>query len=127
MISLDVYKAFNELCLRYEEATIEYNIIHPDYIRSAYFKDQFPNVYQEFMKAFTLVPNEKNMNEIAKYYKLNDGSKCYLRQLLEDNNIETLYSNKEYFTAYNFLVNTLTNIYKNLTSLNNIPELMYIY
>ena len=127
MISLDVYKAFNELCLRYEEATIEYNIIHPDYIRSVYFKDQFPDVYQEFMKAFTLVPNEKNMNEIAKYYKLNDGTKCYLRQLLEDNNIETLYYNEEYKTAYKFLVNTLTNIYKNLTSLNNIPELMYVY
>ena len=101
METVKLFTLFNKLCLKYNELTIEYNKIYPDNQRCVYFKDQFPNVYQEFMKVFSIVPDENNLNTLAKYFKLDDDNENELIRLLKENGIDNIYHDKEYQTIYN--------------------------
>lgn len=133
MENVKIYYTFNRLCLLYHDLTIEYNKIYSDNQRCLYFKDQYPNVYQEFMKFLSIVPCKENKNLLAKYVKPIDG-KCYLIKLMEENNINNLYNEPEYINTYKRLVEFFT--YLNdvmfsgtpIESLARIPILsIYIY
>ena len=129
MYPLYSYIHFNALCLKYSDLTIEHNKIFTDDQRSVYFKDQFPNVYQEFMKAYTLIPNENNLNEFAKYFKLDENKESKLIKLLKENEIDTLYNDDEYQKIYNKLIDVLKthNNYDSLNK-NRYPDyIIYVY
>ena len=85
MFNLNLYSCFNNLCLRYYDLTVENNKKSTDNQKCVYFKDQFPNVYQEFMKALTLVPNENNINEIRQCdLKLYEIEGSYFDEIIYD-------------------------------------------
>lgn len=127
MFNLNLYSCFNNLCLRYYDLTVENNKISTDNQRCVYFKDQFPNVYQEFMKVLTLVPNENNINEIAKYYKLDDSKECKLIKLLKENGINTLYPDAEYQKYYIGICDNAKRFYNALITYRFPEEIIYIY
>ena len=127
MYNLNLYSCFNNLCLRYSDLTVEYNKISTDNQRCVYFKDQFPNVYQEFMKVLTLVPNKNNINEIAKYYKSNDSGEYKLIKLLKENGIDVLYDDVEYQKYYKGICNIVEQVYNALTPYRYPEEIIYIY
>ena len=131
METVKIYYLFNKLCLLYHDLTIEYNKIYPDNQRCLYFKDQYPNVYQEFMKFFSIVPCKENINLLAKYIKPIDGT-CYLIQLMKENNIDNLFNEPEYINAYKrfvsfFISSYGTNLYESLISVRYPKTLIYVY
>ena len=127
METVRIFTLFNKLCLKYNELTIEYNKIYPDNQRCVYFKDQFPNVYQEFMKVFSIVPNENNLNILARYFKLDDNNENELIRLLKENGINNIYHDEEYQKIYDNYQRILKDVYNNLTSLRFPEDIMYIY
>ena len=127
MYPLYSYIHFNELCLKYSDLTTEHNKIFTDDQRSVYFKDQFPNVYQEFMKVLTLVPNENNINEIAKYYKSNESGEYKLIKLLEESEINVLYDDVEYQKYYKDICDNVKRTYNTLITNRYPEEIIYIY
>ena len=127
MFNLNLYSCFNNLCLRYYDLTVENNKISTDNQRCVYFKDQFPNVYQEFMKALTLVPNENNINEIAKYYKSNESGEYKLIKLLEESEINVLYDDVEYQKYYKGICDNVKRTYNALITYRFPEEIIYIY
>lgn len=127
METIKLFMLFNKLCLKYNELTIEYNKIYPDNQRYVYFKDQFPNVYQEFMKVFSIVPGENNLNILTKYFKLDVNNENELIRLLKENEIDNIYHDEEYQTIYNNNLDMLKKEYNELTSLRFPEDIMYIY
>lgn len=127
MFNLNLYSCFNNLCLRYYDLTVENNKKSTDNQKCVYFKDQFPNVYQEFMKALTLVPNENNINEIAKYYKLDENKECKLIKLLKENGIDVLYDDAEYQKYYKGISDNTKRVYNALITYRFPEEIIYIY
>lgn len=127
MYNLNLYSCFNNLCLRYYDLTVENNKRSTDNQKCIYFKDQFPNVYQEFMKVLTLVPNENNINEIAKYYKLDDSEENGLIKLLKENGIDALYDDAEYQKNYKGICDNVKRTYNALITNRYPEEIIYIY
>ena len=126
METVKIYYLFNKLCLLYHDLTIDYNKLFVDNQRCLYFKDQYPNVYQEFMKFFSIVPCKENMNLLAKYIKPIDGV-CHLVKLMKENNINNLYNEIEYINICKRLVSWFTNLYKSLLSIRYPKQLVYVY
>ncbi len=126
METVKIYYLFNKLCLLYHDLTIDYNKLFVDNQRCLYFKDQFPSVYQEFMKFFSIVPCKENMNLLAKYIKPIDGT-CHLVKLMEENNIDNLYNEPEYINIYKRLVSWFTNLYGSLLLVRYSKTLIYVY
>lgn len=123
------YDYFNALCLKYQEIMYDQNKIING-IDCIYFKDQFPKVYDEFMKAFTLIPNENSMNEIAKYFKVQPeyNNMCYLEKLMVDERvINKCANNMEMMTIYEKLVSSLKEAYTNMHANGLNLEYMYIF
>lgn len=131
METVKIYYLFNKLCLLYHDLTIEYNKIYSDNQRCLYFKDQYPNVYQEFMKFFSIVPCKENMNLLAKYIKPIDDT-CHLVKLIKENNIDNLYDETEYINICKRLISWFissngTNLYESLLSVRYPKTLIYVY
>lgn len=123
------YDYFNALCLKYQEIMYDQNktIGGTD---SIYFKDQFPKVYNEFMKAFTLIPNENSMNEIDKYFKVQPeyNNMCYLEKLMVDEGIKNKCdTNIEMKIIYDKLISSLKKAYTYMNTDGLNLEYIYIF
>lgn len=125
----NAYDYFNALCLKYQEIVGEQNKAISS-TNSVYFKDQYSVVYEEFMKAFTLIPNENNMNEIARYFKISSQyeGKCYLEQVMISQGVTSMCNNNaEMKLLYNNLVTTIRSIYTNINTRGLTLEYMDLF